>query len=918
MRVPRFVRALLIAFSLVSGHLLADSAWTIPGIVNAGGLNGTHFVSDLTVTNPGAAPANVTLSFFPAGSSGARSLTLNPGQTVVYSDVAGVTFGVSGGAGALSVSSDQPLLIRAKTYNTAASGTYGVALPVVSTDRLLSPGDVGDSLWITQDASGSTGYRTNIAVVFPDDPGGAAAVTVYDADGNELGSQDFSLDSAGLQQFSVGSFAGPVSIGRAQIAVTRGHASAYAVVVDNVTGDSSLFSFEDLPAGIQDVLVNGVARASGRNGAFFRTDGRFYNPTDTDATVTVAFHASGNANLSPQAASFVVPAGEIRDVVDVLSSLLNLPVGSAGALRFQSNWPVAILCRTSNVDPSGTRPGTFGSQQKPVPLLSFVMSADAGAAVTGIRQDAAFRTNVGFAAGADGASYALTLANAAGATVATTSASLGTFGWAQPAIQDLFPTTTIPENATLTVKVTAGSVDVFDSSIDNLSGDPVVTPIAALPAVFPSSATIGPAGGSIRSADGRLTLRVPAGALASPVSLSFQTTASGAPQAVGSGYQILPSGVSFGKPALLTFSYGAADIEGSSADALGLAVKTAAGWFVSQGRSTDTARRTCTVPLGATSSAARAAPPASRRAAMDPVLVWSVVENWVLVPSGPLHVLTEGHLTFAAYSLNPTGPPTGDVIPGGAFTPISSSPLEVEVTWYVNGIVRGDLANGTIASVGNNGVYSAPSCPPAQNPVTIRYAIANQSTSFVGVWSRGRAHVRVTPRKWKLTLLSAEFSWNCSPLNVVISDDIKFGSAGVDLVLDDAFHAEGAGSATVRSHAVAVCPNLCGGNKPGLPAVGTADSTLDLTVTADFGVTSPNYMDLSVDGIYRGLSGTVVSCTTPEGDTAEVPVSPLGSMFSFYGNLLRAEDGDELPGLPENLSGYGSITTHYRLDSLCP
>ena len=267
--------------------------------------------------------------------------------------------------------------------------------------------------------------------------------------------------------------------------MTRGHAAAYAVVVDNVTGDSSLFSFEDLPAGMQDVVVNGVARANGRNGAFFRTDGRFYNPTNTDATVQVAFHANGNANPSPASASFVVPAGKIRDVVDALDSLLSLPVGSAGALRFRSSWPVAILCRTSNVDPTGARPGTFGAQQRPVPLKSFVSSADAGAAVTGIRQNSAFRT-----------------------LPSTPGASLGAFGWTQPGIQDLFPSTTIPESATLTVKVTAGSVDVFDSSIDNLSGDPVVTPIAPLPVVLPSSATIGPAGGSIQSDNGMFRKKI--------------------------------------------------------------------------------------------------------------------------------------------------------------------------------------------------------------------------------------------------------------------------------------------------------------------------------------------------------------------------------------------------------------------------
>jgi len=89
-----------------------------------------------------------------------------------------------------------------------------------------------------------------------------------------------------------------------------------------------------------------------------------------------------------------IPAGKVIEVVDVLDVLLGLPVGSTGALRFRSDWPVAILCRTSNVDPTGVKPGTFGSQQTPVPLLSFLTSADGGAAATGIRQNAAFRTNV--------------------------------------------------------------------------------------------------------------------------------------------------------------------------------------------------------------------------------------------------------------------------------------------------------------------------------------------------------------------------------------------------------------------------------------------------------------------------------------------------------------------------------------------
>ncbi|MDL2719219.1 MAG: hypothetical protein PT977_15865, partial [Acidobacteriota bacterium] len=251
------------------------SVWTIPGTVNAGGLNGTRFVSDLAVTNPGSVPTLATISFVPANGTTPKVVTLNGGQTVVYRNVLDSLWGAQG-AGATQVSSDAPLLIRARTYNTASSGTYGVALPVFADDRLLQLGDTADSLWISQSADGTSGYRTNVAVVFPDLSGGAATVTIYGADGTELGSKDYGLDAPGFQQFGVGSFAGAVPVGRAEVVVTRGRAAGYSVVVDNVTGDSSLFTFEDLPAGFQDVVVNGVARANGRNNTFFRTDGRFY------------------------------------------------------------------------------------------------------------------------------------------------------------------------------------------------------------------------------------------------------------------------------------------------------------------------------------------------------------------------------------------------------------------------------------------------------------------------------------------------------------------------------------------------------------------------------------------------------------------------------------------------------------------
>src|SRR5512140_1351156 len=239
----------------------AANSWTIPGTVNAGGLNNTSFVSDVALTNSTAAPAQATIAFLPA--SGAPPtpvrVTLAAGETVVYQNVLERLWGAQG-AGATQVSSPAALLIRARTYNTAASGTFGVALPVFADDRLLSAGEAADSLWVSQSADGGSGYRTNVAVVFPDPEGGEADVVVSDADGNEIGFQAFARDTPGFQQFSVGSFAAEVPIARARVQVVRGRAAGYSVVVDNVTGDGSLFTFESLPAGRQDVLVNGVAR----------------------------------------------------------------------------------------------------------------------------------------------------------------------------------------------------------------------------------------------------------------------------------------------------------------------------------------------------------------------------------------------------------------------------------------------------------------------------------------------------------------------------------------------------------------------------------------------------------------------------------------------------------------------------------
>jgi hypothetical protein len=121
-------------------------AVTIAGIVNAAGRNNTRFVSDLALTNPGESSVDILVTFIPAGSLEDQEVSLSPGQTVVYRNVLQELWGGAEVSGAVQVVSEAPLLIRARTYNTATTGTFGVALPAVSDDALLVPGETAHCL----------------------------------------------------------------------------------------------------------------------------------------------------------------------------------------------------------------------------------------------------------------------------------------------------------------------------------------------------------------------------------------------------------------------------------------------------------------------------------------------------------------------------------------------------------------------------------------------------------------------------------------------------------------------------------------------------------------------------------------------------------------------------------------------------
>jgi hypothetical protein len=105
---------------------------------------------------------------------------------------------------------------------------------------------------------------------------------------------------------------------------------------------------------------------------------------------------------------------------------------------------------------------------------------------------------------------------------------------------------------------------------------PVGTPTGTL-----VTNTIGPAGGVISSADGSLSVNVPAGAVLADTSFGLEPITNTAWSGLGSGFRLTPSGATFLKPVTLRFKPSATDLKGASLGQLGIAFQNPQGvWEV--------------------------------------------------------------------------------------------------------------------------------------------------------------------------------------------------------------------------------------------------------------------------------------------------------------------------------------------------
>ncbi len=269
-----------------------------------------------------------------------------------------------------------------------------------------------------------------------------------------------------------------------------------------------------------------------------------------------------------------------------------------------------------------------------------------------------------------------------------------------------------PSSPAQTCTVAGGSGTIAQANVTNVTvtcTDNFVPTYAPAPKGDPQGTAttqmIDASGGSVTSADGRITLNIPAGALGTATTLSIQPITNTTPNGIGLGYRLQPEGTNFGVPVNLTFHLSAT--EALALSSTFVATQHADGiWYSQLNQQRDSTAQTVGVSTSHFSD-------------------WSLAETARLDPA-EVRVKTGSGTDFKATILiagdqgdlaNPSG---GDELA----LPMPASPADTidgEKIWSVNNIEGGNAAVGQIK---DPGAFTAPAQVPTPNAVTVSLTIA--------------------------------------------------------------------------------------------------------------------------------------------------------------------------------------------------
>ncbi len=429
----------------------------ISAAAQTNGLGGTSWRTELSLLNAGLEGADVTLRFLPTMAE--KSIYLAPRQSVTYANTLVEAFGISAGAGAVTIDassagSSAQLRVTSRTFTAGTSGTYGQQVPGLQSEQLAK------TLYITG-IQNNSGFRSNIGLVNRAAAELTVTLTLYSRTGSTIATKNVALPARSFQQSALWALFPEVQ-GQSHSALTMKVAtntadavSGYASVVDNRTQDPVYI--QAVPATVGNSLtIPVVGRTPGANSTFWRSDVTLFNPSTNDLRVTLRY---GNAERT------LVLDGRDTEVLDDILSAFDLTSGSGPLLvSWEGDGPV-VTSRTYTTTEGG---GTFGQSIDPMGSLKRTMF------VPGLRNDGSFRSNIGFVNGGDETeTFSVIILSPSGTELARSMVTLGPKAQVQQSVSSLFPNVN-SSSFTLMMEGDANAqLFAYGSMVDNASGDPV-------------------------------------------------------------------------------------------------------------------------------------------------------------------------------------------------------------------------------------------------------------------------------------------------------------------------------------------------------------------------------------------------------------------------------------------------------------
>ena len=212
------------------------------------GFNDVNWRTDIEVHNPNAQRVSYEIALLLRDQDNSApvfkgAFFLNPGRSARYNDLLFATFGFSGAAAVRITPIDGSILVTSRTYNQLPSGTYGQSVPAVARSRAIAFGQDARLIGLSHDPTLRAEYRTNLGLLNVSPGTITVQAYLYDSNGGWLGPlPPYDLDPYEFKQIDrVYEQVTPNAIEDGYIVVRTTTAGAkflaYAVLVDNVTGD---------------------------------------------------------------------------------------------------------------------------------------------------------------------------------------------------------------------------------------------------------------------------------------------------------------------------------------------------------------------------------------------------------------------------------------------------------------------------------------------------------------------------------------------------------------------------------------------------------------------------------------------------------------------------------------------------------